>query len=389
MLRKTIFIPSWVRYWDYKLRSSEWPGYKIFFSLVRKFLHAFDIADREQFSAIRGRPCVFLANHQTYVESLIFTTIASALTDRMVVAIAKLPHRTGWIGRLVDLCFSYPGVNYPDLIRYVDRHDPDELPALLFSLKQMLNEENRSLLVHVDGSRRSSALHDRVFLLSSCWVDFAVDNDYPIVPVRFMGGLPVEDQGSRYDFPVGCGTQSFRMGRPILPEELRAVSCNQRRAVVRSAINNLALPEEKRPLSADPLFESAAQQWSEYAGVPASIATIFAAVDYFQPGWNEPVNLKDYETADPIEALVMAGRMGIQHRGDVALIVSDSEKGRWLARIADFFYGPCGPRVCRGCHGADSAQARVTVVEAPSADFMSGSDETPAADFGSTSTAIS
>lgn len=365
MEQKTVFLPSWLHFWSRKLHNETWPGFHVYFSLIRKFLRAFDVLDKPGLASLKRQPCIYLANHQTYVESIIFNAIGSALGDRVILALAKVQHMKSWVGQLYEICFSYPGLQDPGLMQYIDQDEPGSFPVVLKTIKDALNNENKSLLIHVDGTRRNSVSQDRVLMLSSFWTDFAVENGFPIIPVRFIGGLPVEDHGIRYDFPVGYTAQTFRIGRPILPGDLIQLTAETRNTIVRRAINGLASPEEKIPEPADELFALNVKRWAEHAGVAESIAAIFQTMNYYQPDEKESLSSGDQRFDDFIQGLIKAGRLSMANASeDVALIVPDSEEGKWMARFAAFLYGSRGPKVFHSQEASKGFKTRVWVEEA-------------------------
>lgn len=70
-----------------------WPVEDIIFSVVRRFVRRVVVEDPEALAALRGHPVLFLGNHQTGIESLLFTIVAGALGERPIVSIAKQEHR--------------------------------------------------------------------------------------------------------------------------------------------------------------------------------------------------------------------------------------------------------------------------------------------------------
>ena len=66
----------------------------------------------------------------------------------------------------------------------------------------------------------------------------------PIVPVRFVGGLPVEALDERMEFPFAGGQQDIVIGSAIACETLRGLTLAARSNLVLSAINALAPPDE-------------------------------------------------------------------------------------------------------------------------------------------------
>ena len=76
-------------------------------------------------------------------------------------------------------------------------------------------------MVHIEGTR-SFECRTPVQKMSGAFIDMAMKVNAPIVPVRFVGGLPADPLEKRTEFPVGMGTQDIWFGRPLLPAELVA-----------------------------------------------------------------------------------------------------------------------------------------------------------------------
>jgi len=78
-----------------------------------------------------------------------------------------------------------------------------------------MTKSYKSLMVHVEGTRAFTCRH-AVGKMSSAFVDLALKLGAPIVPVRFVGGLPVQPLQKGLEFPVDFGRQDYWIGRPIL-----------------------------------------------------------------------------------------------------------------------------------------------------------------------------
>jgi hypothetical protein len=115
----------WTRWFD----RGPWPVEDLYYGLVERFLRRVVVEAPEAHEALRGKSVVYLANHQTGVESLLFSIVASALNEVPTVTLAKIEHRTTWLGRLIRHSFSYPGVRDPLLMTFFDREDRSSLPA--------------------------------------------------------------------------------------------------------------------------------------------------------------------------------------------------------------------------------------------------------------------
>ena len=133
-----------------------------------------------------------------------------------VVTMANAKHGQRWVGWLVDLLATYPGAHPTDSIVYFDPDDQGSMASILDGLRDDLAAGTRSFLVHAQGTRSQSA-PDPVTKLSSVFLDLAVETDTPIVPVRFLGGLPPDPIEGKVELPLGpqtyaLGPSHFRAG---------------------------------------------------------------------------------------------------------------------------------------------------------------------------------
>jgi 3-hydroxymyristoyl/3-hydroxydecanoyl-(acyl carrier protein) dehydratase/1-acyl-sn-glycerol-3-phosphate acyltransferase len=320
---------------DLSLSSTWWrswlgPGTRavedLFFALVRRFVGRVVIADPAAFAALRGRPVLYLANHQTMVESLMFVVLLGPITDVPTLGLAKIEHETSWIGRLSKAVAAWPGARDPHLLEFFDRANKEALPGILQRIASRMATERQSLLVHVEGTR-SLQCGVPVQKISSVIIDMAVHARAPIVPVRFAGGLPREPAPARLDFPLGAGRQDYWLGKPILPEMLEAMPYGERRATVVRAINEAGPPiADERANPGDPELWAEIEAWSARTGAETAHAAILMALAReadLQPAWKR----------------VLAG----MKNGE--LVVEDTAEDRAVAGIAADLYGPRGPRV--------------------------------------------
>jgi 3-hydroxymyristoyl/3-hydroxydecanoyl-(acyl carrier protein) dehydratase/1-acyl-sn-glycerol-3-phosphate acyltransferase len=213
-------------WWRAHLGVGAWPGEAVFAALAARWLADFRVVDPAAMRALRG-PALFLANHENYLESVLFTTIASALFDRPLRALAKVEHQSRWLGRLHAAMTSYPGHRDPPRIVWFDQDRPASLRPVLDAAPR-----NGSLLVHVEGTRQT-VTGAPIEKVSSVWADLAVERGWPVVPVAFRGGLC----GTRTDLPLG--PQVHLVGAPIAAEVLAALPYAERRQRIAAAINAL------------------------------------------------------------------------------------------------------------------------------------------------------
>jgi hypothetical protein len=259
------------------------------------------------------RPVLFVGNHQTAVESTIFAIVASALAGSPVLTLAKIENRRHWLDLLMRHTFSYPGLRDPQMSKYFDRRDRESLLMILGDLA--LEMASRSVMIHVQGTRALSC-RQPVTTMSGTFIDLALRVGCPIVPVRFIGGLPAEPLAERTEFPVGLGRQDIYIGRHIASDELRGLSYRERTQRVMAAINRLGIPNDiERPLSPQPAFETPVREWMAASGASLGHAVVLTMLEW----------LPDPSSAT--ERLVHAVRAG-------KLVAQSSPEDLWLTEIA-------------------------------------------------------
>jgi 3-hydroxymyristoyl/3-hydroxydecanoyl-(acyl carrier protein) dehydratase/1-acyl-sn-glycerol-3-phosphate acyltransferase len=286
--------------------------------LARQFVERVAVADPGALEAVHGRPALFLANHQTGIESLLFSVLVSGLHGRVLVALAKAEHRQSWLGQLAQVLAQAPGTALPANLVFFDRSDGASLLAIVDRLRRRMADEDASLLVHVEGTRALSAGH-ALTRMSGVWTDLALAAGAAVVPVRFTGGLPATEASQRLEFPVGFGRQTYHLGRPLLPEDLRPLDLAARQRRVLDAINGLA-PAADVPAAADPDFASALEGWRRRVGDGGERAVLLAALARLPS--------PSAETRAVLEAV--AGGRALGEKGD-ARQRWIGDVGRWLA----------------------------------------------------------
>jgi acyl transferase domain-containing protein/3-hydroxymyristoyl/3-hydroxydecanoyl-(acyl carrier protein) dehydratase len=225
--------------------------------LVQRFVRRVILIDPDGFEALVGRPVLYLGNHQTGVESSVFLSIVIALACLPAGAIAKEEHRDSWVGRLHRLAQEETGTASRLKLWLFNRSQPEALLRLLQAYGEELAQRPSSLLVHTDGTRALQA-GAPVGAVSAVLIDLALAYDTPIVPVRFVGGLPLDLTSQRLEFPTGAGQQDYMIGAAIDPNTLRAMPFRERSAFVRDRINALGpRGRDDAPLGGDPAFAAA------------------------------------------------------------------------------------------------------------------------------------
>jgi acyl transferase domain-containing protein/3-hydroxymyristoyl/3-hydroxydecanoyl-(acyl carrier protein) dehydratase/1-acyl-sn-glycerol-3-phosphate acyltransferase len=307
-------------FWRGWMQHGAWPGEDLHIGLIDRFVGRVEIEDPAGFAAVAERGAVFLANHQVAIESLAFSIVVSALLGRPTLAVAKAEHEHSWVGQLVDLCVDYPGIRDPELLTFFSRGDAASAQRVLGVLATALREHGRSVLVHIEGTR-SLDCATPVQKMSGSFIDLALALDVPVIPVRFIGALPVEPLGERLEFPLGMARQDIWIGRPLAPASLGQLPYGERKRVVIDAINKLGVRNrDERPNLGDPAFAARAANWQHLRGVRHEHATLHEV-------------LRDRpDPCDSVRTLLAAA--------DVSELERDqTPEGQWLARLGRWLLG--------------------------------------------------
>ncbi|OQA06669.1 MAG: hypothetical protein BWY66_01748 [bacterium ADurb.Bin374] len=241
-------------------------------ALCGTFISRVVVKNPKAFAAVADQPVVFLANHQIGLESPLFMAVAYGLTGLPIQAVAKPDHVNAWLAFLLEFAKDSLGDKHPFRLVYFDRQNPQ---GLIDDLKKE-GRRDASLLVHVEGTRGLTA-DQPVTRMSSIFLDMTIDKKVPIVPVRFVGGLPAHAIDERLDFPYDNGKQDYLIGAPILPEELKKLPYGQRPKHVIDLINNLG-PGRGEDVLLPPSREFGAKTrfFIETFGFPKMQAMLFA-----------------------------------------------------------------------------------------------------------------
>ena len=307
-------------FWDGWFDDRSWPVADLYYGLIERFVRRVVYEAPDEMEALTGRSCLYLANHQVGVESLVFSIVASALNAVPTVTLAKIEHQDTWLGHLIRHCFQYPDVRDPEVITYFDRTDRESLPRIIGQLAQQMSGPGRSVMVHVEGTR-SLTCRAPVAKMSGAFIDMAVGVGVPIVPVRFVGGLPVDSLSERIEFPIGMGQQDIWFGRPLSPDELRGAPYGERKQRVVDAINALGPSNDVEvPFAGDASFVDSVR-----AHVAATRCTEEHAVLF------EVLSERAQRSAES-DRLLQAVR-------DKTTILGDDALSRWLSVFAGWMTG--------------------------------------------------
>ncbi len=312
-------------YWRQKFGVGQWPVEDLYCGLIERFVGDVVLADPAGFAALEGKSCLYLANHQVGIESLLFTTVISALSRAPTLTLAKAEHKASWLGTLIAHNFSYPGVVDPGVIAFFEREDQGSLLEIVKALAESM-KAGKSVMVHVDGTR-SLAARTPVKQVSSAFIELALATRVPIVPVRFVGGLPVQPVDTRLDFPVDFGRQDYWVGAALMPEALEKLPLKDRKDVVLAALNALGPPlASETPLPGDARLAAEVMAWSQRAGTTIDDAVMLVTLATLRNPCAEVV------------ALQQAIRQG-------SLTVKGDAASQWLGSLARRLFGPKGPTV--------------------------------------------
>ncbi len=307
-------------HWDRWFSVGRWPVEDFFYGLIQRFVRRVVRVDPAAHEALRGQSVLYLGNHQVAVESLLFSIIASGLSGVNTVTVAKAEHRHTWLGRLIAHSFSWPQVNDPEVITFFDRADKASLPAIIGDLGAQMEGPGKSVMVHVEGTRSKSCTRP-VERMSSAFLDLAVRIGAPVVPVRFVGGLPTAPLDERIEFPLNMGQQDIWLGAPLRPEELQTLPYKERKLRVIAAINGTGPDNaDERPLPGDSDFARRVERWQARAGVGHEHAAVFEVLrDVRQP-------------TELTQRLVAAAESG-------TLDAPEGPIGDWLTKLAGDLIG--------------------------------------------------
>ena len=323
-------LASFRGFWRAAIGVGPWPIEDLYIALVERFLGRIVVADPVAFSRVHGRGCLYVANHQVALESLLFIMVSSAITGTRTMALAKAEHQESWLGRLITRGVGYPGVSDPGLITFFDREDHASFARIAEQATADLAASKKSVLVHVEGTRALSC-RAPVTRLGASVIDMALAAGAPIVPVRFARGLPVEDLAQRLDFPVGYGRQDIHFGAPLEPADLARLPLKDRKDAVLAAINALGPGSLDTPSAPDPVFAAQVEAWQKRTGCAPEDAVFHATLAGASSLESEAVRL------------VEGARTG-------QLLLGDDARDRWLGDFAQSLFGSADPtlRIQRG-----------------------------------------
>ncbi len=304
----------------------QWLGQDLLEGLFDRNVHRILIPEPGSLDRLHGRSVIYLANHQVQIESLMVSNLLPALTGVPMTTIANAKHRDRWIGEIIRALEDHPDCRAVAQTVYFDQSQPASIFDILADIKQKMAAGPHSLFLHADGTR-SRSCRDLTVHCSAAFLDFAIAMDIPVVPIRFSGGLPVQPIAGKAEFPVGHGSQDYRIGSPIEPSQLASLNLRDRRDLVLKAINSLGGSNaDEAPLPQDTAFVARVKERQKQAG----------AHEVFAAAWEV---LQDCKQPSEDTQILRRSAASMRH------VFDQTDHGRWLGNVASLLFGPTGTLV--------------------------------------------
>lgn len=293
----------------------------LYAALFKQFVGNIFLEDSQDFYALDKQPRLYLANHQVAIESILFSYAVSPLSNSLINTVTKIEHQQSWMSELFRQLSAYPQVTDPKLNLYFDRQDPRSMFELLSKTAQKIEKQDNSLLVHVAGTR-SISCRQPVKDLSAVFIDLAIQLNIPIIPVKFVGGLPIEPLTTTLEFPWRYTHQDYYLGKAIHPQTLQNIGNLERKKLILHRLNNLGIAFAKMsPHNSNSDFEREIKLWRKKTGVSEVRAVFYKLLEKI--------------TNPPPEILTLI--TGIQQG---YLKSDDTPERTWLKNFAEWLIQP-------------------------------------------------
>jgi 3-oxoacyl-(acyl-carrier-protein) synthase/3-hydroxymyristoyl/3-hydroxydecanoyl-(acyl carrier protein) dehydratase len=291
-------------------------------ALKHEYVRRFRVLDPAALEPLKSRPFIICANHQTAIESMLFTEMFTRWSGLPVTTVTRTEHAGSWMGRLTDFLWRHPhrtvAVN-PQLL--FTRERPEAFFDVIEAYQAAQPSLPHSLHLHVEGEQALTC-RQRVKRMSAVIVDLALALDLPILPLKYSGGLPVEPLAAITSFPVAYGKQDYTLGRPLLPADLRRMPGPKAAEWVVEAIN--AIPpatESEIPLPGRPGLAAEIHAWRNDYGITEIQAAVLSALRHLP---------NPSEATRSILAYPVHGRAGLKAG------VGELD---WLHEVANWLWG--------------------------------------------------
>ncbi len=290
---------------------------KILACIFNQFVRNVLVEDIDDYNSIEGKPFIYLANHQTGIESLLINGI-SLEKSQYIMAVAKkeLNESVNDVGLLAKLYYSHGEKERASSgLFFFDRESPTTILSTLKKLMDKVSRENIACLIHVDGTR-SQCYKDEAKNLNSVIIDEAIKLDIPLVPLRITGGLP-QNGDRKLDYPINEGKQDYWIGRSIRSSHIKNMNLKERKEYILNKINGLG--NDAGPIIKSNIFTDLTKSYREQYGFSDYMAPIYMALE---SGKKDP----------QIKALAeyISGRRN--------MFPYDTDKKVWYQNLKDSFY---------------------------------------------------
>jgi hypothetical protein len=245
--------------------------------LFNQFVRNVLVEDIDDFKSIEGKPFMYLANHQTGIESLVINGI-SLEKSQYIMAVAKkeLSSSVNDVGVLARLYYSHGEAERRSSgLFFIDRESPLTILSRIKELMERIIKENIACLVHLDGTRAVSC-HEETKNVNSVIIDEAVRLDIPLVPLRMTGGLPFEGD-RKLDYPVNAGKQDYWIGKSIRSAMLKPMNLKERKDYILGKLNSLG--NECGPIIKTSIFANLVKSYQEKYGFSDFMAHVYMALE--------------------------------------------------------------------------------------------------------------
>jgi 1-acyl-sn-glycerol-3-phosphate acyltransferase len=261
-------------------------------SFFLKFVRRLILEDPDQYTSVKKGPALYLGNHQTGIESLLLAFVLGYLTRSPFYGLTNQEQGHGMLSVLKHLADNFLSIKLPVHMLVFDQQKRESLYDHLREYRIRARESNACLYLAAEG-RRALQAGQSISQVSSVFIDFAIENRIPVVPVRFTGGLPRNSVGNLFDFPYGYGSQDYYIGKAIMPEILKELDYGKRPRYIVDRINNLG-PEkdEEIPFGPDAPFQEAVAVQMKTSGISELSAMIVESLNLLDDPCDETLALK-------------------------------------------------------------------------------------------------
>lgn len=227
-------------------------------ALAQRFIGQTFFEDYEQFMNLG--PCIYLANHQVAIESLLFATLVYALKGHTVATVSKAQNEDHWLGQIQKNATKLYGDKNPLDIFYFNRENPEQFVQIFRDFLNKSFEKETSLFIHAGGTREQYE-GEGLQNMSTFIIDNAVNAGIAIVPIRFSGALPFTDSGCKFELPDHLQGQTYTFGKALFPKDFENFHSQERTRLFIETLNNLQPSSERPPL--DKEFKKAVKEWQK------------------------------------------------------------------------------------------------------------------------------